>query len=127
MRIVGHGIDIIEVERIAELVERHPERFIKRVFTDAEAAHSQGRRSRAQHLAARFAAKEAALKALGTGWADGVEWTDIEVVSEASGKPTLRLHGLALERAATIGATGFVISLSHTRIHAVASVIATGD
>src|SRR3982751_182540 len=99
MRIVGHGIDLVEVSRIAEMLERHGERFLSRVFTPGEALHSEGRRGRAEHLAGRFAAKEAVLKALGTGWAEGVAWTDIEVCAEPSGAPRLSLTGRAAELA----------------------------
>ena len=88
MHIVGHGIDLVEVSRIAELLERHGERFLERCFTAAERGYSDASvKRREEHLAARFAAKEAVLKALGTGWRDGIAWTDIEVVRRPSGQP----------------------------------------
>src|SRR3977135_2990439 len=91
--IVGLGMDIAEVDRIAAAIERHGGAFLKRVFTPAEIAYCEKHRNRTERFAGRFAAKEAAMKALGTGWARGVRWLDIEVVREPSGKPTLKLTG----------------------------------
>ena len=127
MRIIGHGIDLVEVSRIAEMLDKHAERFVDRVFTKAEAAHGDGKRRRAEHLAARFAAKEAALKALGTGWAGGIAWTDIEVVSLPSGQPSLHVTGRAAEIAQSRGVREWHISITHTDAQAMASVIAVGD
>lgn len=127
MLIVGHGVDIVEVQRIARLLREHGDRFLNRCFTPAEQAHGRGTRRYAEHLAARFAAKEAALKALGTGLTCGISWKDIEVVSEPSGRPALRLSGAAAARAREIGAERWTISLSHTETHALASVIAEGS
>lgn len=127
MRIIGHGIDLVEVSRIAAMLDRHGERFLQRVFTSAEAAHGETSRRRAEHLAGRFAAKEAVLKALGTGWAEGVAWTDIEVVSLPSGQPRLNVTGHAAALAQQQGVSSWLISISHTGTHAMASVIAVGD
>jgi holo-[acyl-carrier protein] synthase len=127
MRILGHGIDLVEVSRIAEMLERHPERFIERVFTKAEAAHGEGHKRRTEHLAARFAAKEAVLKALGTGWSSGVAWTDIEVVRLPTGQPTIKLSGRAAEIALQQGVSDWRISITHTDSQAMASVIAIGS
>ncbi|MCE7974733.1 MAG: holo-ACP synthase [Leptolyngbya sp. PLA1] len=126
MRIVGHGIDLLEIARIAEILGRHEERFLERVFTPGEQAYRADSRRRVEHLAARFAAKEAVMKALGTGLSSGITWSDIEVESGPTGAPTLRLHGRAAEVAAGRGITVWHLSLSHTDSHALASVIACG-
>lgn len=127
MRIVGHGIDLVENARIAAVLADHEERFLERVFTLAEQAYRADSRRRTEHLAARFAAKEAAMKALGTGLASGITWTEVEVQSGPTGAPTLRLHGRAAEVAAGLGITTWHLSLSHTDTHAMASVIACAD
>ncbi len=116
------GVDIIEVERVRQAVERHGQRFTQRIFTAAEWARCAGSYPA---LAARFAAKEAAAKALGTGIRD-VRWTDFEVVNGELDRPELALHGAAAELAASLGLTEWAISLSHTREHAVAVVVAQG-
>ncbi len=123
--ILGHGVDLVQVARIQASIDRHGERFLDRVFTGAEQAYAAGSKRRVEHLAARFAAKEAALKALGTGWRSGIAWTDVEVVSQPSGAPALRITGRAAEIAAKRGITAWHISLSHTDQQALASVIAT--
>jgi holo-[acyl-carrier protein] synthase len=121
--IVGIGIDIIEVARIREVLLRTP-RFRERVFTPAERAYCDSRSAlAAQHYAARFAAKEAALKALQTGWRDGIGWQDVEVASREMGAPYLVLHGPVLELFNSSGATATHLSLSHTSEHAIAQVI----
>lgn len=126
MPILGHGIDLAETARIAAMLADHGDRFLERCFTPREIADSGDGPRRVEHLAARFAAKEAALKALGTGWSRGVGWTDIEVVRAASGKPDLVVTGRAAEIARDAGITRWHVSLTHTRDHAVASVIAEG-
>lgn len=105
------------------MLAEHPTRFLERVFTAGEAAHSAGRRNRAQHLAARFAAKEAAMKALGTGLSSGVTWHDFEVVTDSSGKPALRVTGKAASIARDQGMRSWSVSLTHSRLHAAAVVI----
>lgn len=117
------GIDLIEVSRIEALIARHGDRFLKRIFTEHELAYCRGQ---APQLAARFAAKEAVSKALGVGiqHRDGVYWRDIEIVSGERGKPNVQLFGRAAQRAAQIGVHTFAISLSHTREHAIAMVLA---
>jgi holo-[acyl-carrier protein] synthase len=127
MRSLAHGIDLVEVSRIREMLDRHPDRFLERVFTKGEAAYAQGHQRYAEHLAARFAAKEAVLKALGTGWSGGVAWTDIEVCREPTGKPTIRLAGHASKLASDQGITSWLISITHTSELAMASVIALGE
>ena len=120
---IAHGVDIIEVQRIAEMLERHGQQFLDRVFTAGEQGYSAESRRRNEHLAARFAAKEAVLKALGTGWRSGIAWTDVEVVPLPSGQPTVRLHGRAAEIAGEQRISAWSLSLSHTSNYAVASVI----
>jgi holo-[acyl-carrier protein] synthase len=120
---IAHGIDIVEVARISGMLQEHGERLLARLFTPAEQAYAEQSRRRDEHLAARFAAKEAVLKALGTGWRSGIGWTDVEVVLLPSGQPTVRLHGEAAAKAAEQGVTQWSLSLSHTDTHAVASAI----
>jgi holo-[acyl-carrier protein] synthase len=121
---LAHGIDIVEVERIAQMLQRHGQRFLDRVYTSAEQSYILASRRRDEHLAARFAAKEAVLKALGTGWRSGIGWTDIEIVPLPSGQPTLRLHGRAAQIAQQQRLSDWSISLSHTSQYAVASAVA---
>ena len=113
------GVDIIETKRVAQSIARFGDRFLKRVYTEQELAYCQGRVS---SLAARWAAKEAVGKALGTGIGD-VSWQEIEVVCESNGRPTLRLYGAAVDLAARLGISEFAISLSHTKDHAIAFVV----
>jgi holo-[acyl-carrier protein] synthase len=121
--IISIGIDIIEVARIREVLERTP-RFRERVFTPAERAYCDNRGAvAAQHYAARFAAKEAALKALQTGWRGGISWQDVEIASRDSGAPYLILHAAVKELFTSSGATTAHLSLSHTSEHAIAEVI----
>lgn len=123
MRIVGHGVDIVEVARIQQMLSEHGEQFLERCFTPEERVYGRDSKRYHEHLAARFAAKEAAFKALGTGLSAGLTWTDVRVVNEASGKPTLDLHRAARDLAIRIGADEWWISLSHSDTYAVASVI----
>ena len=121
--IISIGIDIIEVRRVRETIARTP-RFAERVFTEAERAYCESRGAvAAQHYAARFAAKEAALKALQTGWSGGIGWQDIEVSAKASGAPVIVFHGRARELYEQSGATSAHLSIAHTTEHAVAEVI----
>ncbi|MFI4916052.1 MAG: holo-ACP synthase [Phycisphaerales bacterium JB060] len=124
--ILGHGVDLAEVARIGRSVDRFGDRFLERVFTRAERAYSGVGRRRDERLAARFAAKEAVFKALGTGWAQGAAWTDVEVVRHDSGRPALVLHGKAREMACALGVSRWHVSLTHTQTLAMASVIAEG-
>ncbi len=126
MRTIAHGIDLVEVARIGRMVADHGVQFLERCFTERERAYAGYRKRRDEHLAARFAAKEAVLKALGTGWANGIGWTDVEVVLLPSGQPTIRLSGRAAETADAQGITAWLVSLSHTETHAMASAIGTG-
>lgn len=124
MGVVSHGIDLVEVARFDRVLREHGTRFVERCFTDREQAYADtGRRLRTQRYAVRFAAKEAVLKALGTGWRSGITWRDIEVVPEPSGAPRLHLTGRSAELAADLGISRWHVSLSHTESNAVASVI----
>lgn len=127
MSVMAHGIDLVEIARVAAMVERHGDRFLQRCFTAGERAYADTNTKRANEtLAARFAAKEAVLKAIGTGWRDGIAWTDIEVVRLPSGQPTLSITGEAAKVADGLGLTEWSISLSHTDTHAMASAIGRG-
>ena len=121
--IVGTGIDIAEVPRIRRSIERFGERFLQRIFTEGEIRYCDSKVNRAERYAARFAAKEAAMKALGTGWNHGVRWRDCEVVRLPGGRPTIAFHGKAAEFAARLGAKNTALSLSHTAEQAIAQVI----
>jgi len=124
--IVGIGIDIAEVSRVREAIERHGERFLARVFTPAEIAYCRSRKNSYERFAARFAAKEAAMKALGTGWHQGVTWHDLEISNAASGKPGLKISGKAREIYQSLGASNVVLSITHTDAYAMAEVIFEG-
>lgn len=123
MRIIGYGIDLIEIHRIAELLERHDRRFLDRCFTASEQDYAQSQHWPAEHFAGRFAAKEAIFKVLGTGWRNGIVWTDAEIVRETSGRPIVSVHGRCGELAEQMGIDQWWVSISHTRSHATASVI----
>ena len=121
--IISIGVDIIEVRRVRETIKRTP-RFAQRVFTAAEREYCESRGAvAAQHYAARFAAKEAALKALQTGWSGGISWQDVEVAAKESGAPLILFHGRARELYEESGATAAHISIAHTTEHAIAEVI----
>jgi holo-[acyl-carrier protein] synthase len=121
--IVGTGIDLVEIERIQQSVNRYGKRFLDRIYTPAEQAYCLSKRQSAESLAARFAAKEAGAKALGTGISRGVGWQEIEVVRVPGGRPTVRFHGRAAQIAARLGATQSALSLTHSKTQAMASVI----
>jgi len=121
--IVGTGIDLAEVSRIREALERYGNRFRDRVYTPGEIAYVERKANRYERYAARFAAKEAGMKAIGTGWHGGIRWQDFEVVNLAGGKPVLRLHGVAAEVAARLGVRRISLSLTHTAGQGMASVI----
>lgn len=121
--IVGSGIDLTEIARIQHSVERFGERFLNKVYTAGEQAYCLRKRKSAESLAARFAAKEAAAKALGTGISHGVTWQEIEVVREPSGRPSLAFHGRARELASRLGVINAALSLTHTADLAMASVV----
>jgi len=124
--IIGTGVDLAEVDRIREASERYGERFLQRVFTPAEIAYASRKANKYERFAARFAAKEAGMKAIGTGWRGGVRWQDFEVVNEPSGRPTLRFHGVARQVAERLGVKSVQLSLTHTAALALAHVILEG-
>ena len=124
MPIVGHGIDIVETSRIKRLVEDHGQRFLDRCYTGLEQAYcSRNHKRQVEHLAGRFAAKEAVLKVLGTGWRGNIAWTDIEILPEPSGQPKIRLSGECERIAEQLGITQWHVSISHIQTHATASAI----
>ena len=121
--IVGTGIDLVEVSRIAAAVERFGERFLNRVFTANEIRYCRSKQNAMERFAARFAAKEAGFKAIGTGWRHGVTWKDVEVGREPGGRPTISYSGKGAEFAAKLGVRRASLSLSHTAEQAIAHVI----
>lgn len=124
MPILGHGIDIVETARIRKLVEEHGQHFLDRVFTPVEQAYCARNPKRYyEHLSGRFAAKEAVLKVIGTGWRGGIAWTDIEIRPEPSGQPKIALSGECLRIAVEQGISRWHISISHIETHATASAI----
>src|ERR1700761_9865779 len=124
--IVGSGIDLVEIERIQHSVERFGARFLDRVYTHAEQAYCLRKRNAAESLAARFAAKEAAAKALGTGISRGVNWLEIEVIREPGGRPNVQFHGRAREFASRLGVLHAALSITHTADLSMASVVLEG-
>jgi holo-[acyl-carrier protein] synthase len=121
--IVGTGVDLAEVPRIRASIERFGARFTERIYTPAEIAYVERKANRWERYAARFAAKEAGMKAIGTGWRRGVRWQDFEVANLPSGKPTLRLHGVAARVAEELGVRNVSLSLTHTAELGMAHVI----
>lgn len=121
--IVGTGIDLVEVPRVAASIERFGRRFLERIFTADEIQYCESKQNRIERYAARFAAKEAGMKAIGTGWRFGVGWHDVEVRREPGGRPTVVFAGKAAEVAARLGVKRASLSLSHTEQHAIAQVI----
>ena len=121
--IVGSGIDMVEIGRIQKSMDRYGRRFLDRVFTEAEQAYCLRKRNAAESLAARFAAKEAGAKALGTGISRGVNWLEIEIIRTQGSRPSLLFHGRAAEVAVRIGAAQAALSISHTAELAIASVV----
>ncbi|HVX67625.1 MAG TPA: holo-[acyl-carrier-protein] synthase [Bryobacteraceae bacterium] len=121
--IVGSGVDLAEVDRIQAACERFGRRFIERVFTPAEIAYVERKRNRFERYAGRFAAKEAGMKAIGTGWRRGVRWQDFEVANLPSGKPTLKFHGVAAAFAERLGVKNVALSITHTKATGMAFVV----
>ena len=122
--ILGLGTDIVEIMRIGQMIERHGEHFLQRVYTEGEIRYCQDRKLSYQHFAGRWAAKEAVMKALGTGFVKGISWRDIEVCSKPSGAPTMELHGGTRDFADQRGIGEIMITISHCRSHATATAIA---
>ena len=126
MEIIGVGTDITECLRIARMIERHAELFINRVYTQDEIRYCQSRKQATQHFAGRWAAKEAVLKALGTGWVRGISWRDIEIRNEPGGRPVAVIRGGAKEIMERLGISRVLVSISHCHTHAMAYAIAVG-
>jgi holo-[acyl-carrier protein] synthase len=122
--IVGLGTDIVEIVRIGQMIERHGELFLQRVYTDEEIRYCHKRKECYQHFAGRWAAKEAVMKTLGTGWTRGVGWQDIEVSVKKSGQPSIVIRGGAADLAEKLGIREFLITISHCRAYATATAIA---
>ncbi|MFZ5830736.1 MAG: holo-ACP synthase [Planctomycetota bacterium] len=124
--IIGIGTDITECLRIAQMIERHGELFINRVYTDEEIAYCRDRKAATQHFTGRWAAKEAILKALGTGWVRGISWRDMEIRNEPGGRPIVAVRGGVKEVVERLGVTEILVTISHCRSHATAYAIAIG-
>jgi len=127
MEIVAHGIDLVDCPRIEKMVKDHGERFINRVFTVAEQAYAEANKNRIEKLAGRFAAKEAILKLMGTGWKGKIAWTDIEVVNNETGRPVVNLRGEVKKIAERLGVRNISVSITHTANFAIASAVALAE
>ncbi|RMF42663.1 MAG: holo-[acyl-carrier-protein] synthase [Planctomycetota bacterium] len=125
--IIGIGTDIVACQRIVKMLDKHDSAFLERVFTSVERAYCCQHKHAHEHLAGRWAAKEAVLKALGTGWAHGIQWSDVEIENQPGGKPLVRLHGKAQEIARQMRIGEILISISHCREYAVAFATALGE
>ncbi len=121
--IVGIGVDLCEVERVEAAIARHGERFLARIYTEAERAYCESKPNRMERYAGRFAAKEAAMKAISTGWSRGVGWRDFEVTRAASGQPVMRFHGAARRIAEELGVMRALVSITHIKSMALAQVV----
>ena len=124
MKIIAHGIDLVDFPRIKDMVEQHGERFVNRVFTATEQAYAEANKARIEKLAGRFAAKEAILKLMGTGWRGKIAWTDIEIVNNPAGQPEVTLTGEVEKIANRLGIKHISISITHTANFAIASAVA---
>ncbi len=124
MGIVAHGIDLVDCPRIEAMIERHGERFIQRVFTAAEQAYAEANKNEIEKLAGRFAAKEAVLKLMGTGWRGKIAWTDVEIINNSSGQPEVTLGGEVEKIAGKLGIKHISVSITHTANFAIASAVA---
>lgn len=127
MKIIGIGVDLVKIARVRVAAERWQDRFLTRVFTEAERRYCFNRASPYASLAARFAVKEAVLKALGTGWSDGVRWVDIQVLNDASGRPMASVDGRVGSLIRQAGVTGIHVSLSHDDDYAMAEAVLTSE
>lgn len=126
MQVICHGIDLVDCRRIEKLVRDHGKRFLRRVFTERELQYCRSHRYEAERLGGRFAVKEAVMKMLGTGWQNGIAWTDIETVNDPLGKPLVSLTGPIAEIAKELGIDQISVSITHTSDLAIASAIALG-
>ncbi|MHC4656417.1 MAG: holo-ACP synthase [Planctomycetota bacterium] len=124
MEIIAHGIDLVDCPRIEEMIKQHGRRFINRVFTAAEQAYAEANKDRVEKLAGRFAAKEAILKLMGTGWRGKIAWTDIEIVNNTAGQPEVTLDGEVKKLADRLKIKHISVSITHTANFAIASAVA---
>lgn len=124
MKILAHGIDLVEFGRLEQMLEKHGRRMLDRIFTDREQTDADNVRNRLERLAGRFAAKEAVMKLVGTGWRDGIAWTDVEVINNALGQPIVNISGRVKELADYKGVEQITISITHTDRFAIASAVA---
>ena len=127
MEIVAHGIDLVDRPRIKQMVQRHGQRFLNRVYTPKEQQYAESHRDKIEKLAGRFAAKEAVLKLMGTGWIGKIAWTDIEVINNSAGQPEVTITGEVQRIAKKLGITQISVSITHTANFAIASAIALAD
>lgn len=127
MKIIAHGIDLVDRPRIKQMVQRHGERFLNRVYTPKEQQYAESHRDKIEKLAGRFAAKEAVLKLMGTGWIGKIAWTDIEIVNNSAGQPEVTISGEVERIAEKLGITQISVSITHTANFAIASAIALAD
>ena len=124
MEIIAHGIDLVDCPRIEAMIERHGERFVERVFTAAEQAYAEAKKNKIEKLAGRFAAKEAILKLMGTGWRGKIAWTDIEIRNNTAGQPEVTLYGQVKKIAGKLEIKHISVSITHTANFAIASAVA---
>ena len=124
--IIGIGLDLAEVDRIEQAIAKHGERFLQRIYTDAERRYCESKPNKFERFAGRFAAKEAAMKAIGTGWKRGVAWREFEVMRAPSGQPIVLFHGKAGEIAKGLGVKKALVTISHSKAHAIAQVLLEG-
>jgi holo-[acyl-carrier protein] synthase len=127
MKIIAHGIDLVDRPRIKQMLQRHGERFLNRVYTPKEQQYAESHRDKIEKLAGRFAAKEAVLKLMGTGWVGKIAWTDIEVINNSAGQPEVTITGEVQRIAKKLGITQISVSITHTANFAIASAIALAD
>lgn len=127
MKIIGQGIDLVECERVERVWRMHPERFLARILTPSERVYCARRKNPVPHIAGRFAAKEAILKMLGTGWRGQIAWTDMEVLNDSAGQPLVALSGESASVARRLGITRILISITHTEKHAAASALGLSE
>ena len=127
MEIVAHGIDLVDFPRIEEMAKQHGERFLNRIFTAAEQAYAEANKNGIEKLAGRFAAKEAILKLMGTGWRGKIAWTDIEIVNNPAGQPEVTLRDEVKEIAKNLGIKHISVSITHTANFAIASAVALAE
>lgn len=127
MNAIGHGIDLVENERIRHIWEQHPERFLGRILTPVERAYCERMKNPVPHIAGRWAAKEAILKVIGTGWRGRIAWTDIEITNDPAGQPRVALSGQTRTIAERLGISRILLSITHTERYAAASALGVGD